>query len=199
MKIFLFLPILFALNASAQKPKPTVDDLKKLGRDSLIKMAVKELNDTAFHPEYYDVVEVMYKKDAMEVNFSLSVRFHSGKKCFIEHVTVGLLNSNNGNSSSGDCDEMSYYKPSKKLQKKIDFVFNAINKSDEVGHIPNNKLPAGTKMDITEYMTYYYVEVSDDVLYSHYKVDRNTGKISEAGHKEYASSPVEDEWQILTK
>jgi hypothetical protein len=199
MKTLLFLPILFTLNASAQKPTHTVEELKKLGRDSLIKMAIREINDTAFHAQYYDVVEVRANKTSVEVDFSLSIRFHSGKKCFYEHVYVGLLNGPTGKSSSGECDEMDYYKPSKKLQKKIDFVFSSINKSSEVGPIPNNTLPAGTKMDITEYTGYYYVEVSDDITYSHYKVDRNTGKISEAGSKEYAGSPDTDKWEIISK
>ena len=47
-------------------------------------------------------------------------------------------------------------------------------------------------MTINEHLTYYYVENSSWSTYSHYKVDKLTGKISEAGHKHYARNGEEE-------
>ncbi|MDX2173808.1 MAG: hypothetical protein SFY56_11865 [Bacteroidota bacterium] len=186
---FCFAAILFFISSVLLSQKATkIDSLKKLGRDSLIKLAVQKLNEPGFDASAYDRVTVKATTTSLEVDFDLSVRFYKSGMCYYDNVFVSLIGGNSGNSIQGDCKEPKYYKLSEEQKKKVEFVFKSINKSDEVGHIPNNKINKGTTMKITEKLTHYYVEVSSWSTYSHYEVDKVTGKISQAGHKHYARS-----------
>jgi len=172
--------------------------LKKLGRDSLIRLAVKEINDPEFDPGSYDRVVVKANKTMLMVSFSLSIEVKSKNSCYYNTVWVDLAGNTVSKSSTGDCDEPRYYTPSSSDQKKIQFVFDAVNKSDEIGDIKDNKIPEGTTMEISEHLTYYYVEVSSWSTFSHYKVDKSSGKVSDAGHKHYAHDFIEEEkWEII--
>ncbi|HEY1039393.1 MAG TPA: hypothetical protein VGF30_08325 [Bacteroidia bacterium] len=187
MKIYLYLSLLlfFSLPLISQD-KEKVEALKKLGRDSLIQLALKKLNDPAFDPNVYDrvIVEADGNTNTIRVRFELSVVFKKG--CYYDAVSVSLVGGGTGKSIEGDCDEPAYYKPSATIQKNIDFVFNAINKENDVGNIPDKKLSDDEKMEITEKGSYYYVEFSSWSTYSHYKIDKSNGKIYDAGHKHYA-------------
>lgn len=180
---------------SAMKAQTKLDSLKALGRDSLIKLAVKKLNEPKFNPANYDLITVKANATSLLVEFDLSVRLVSPGSCYYHSVTVSLYGGGSGGSITGDCDHVGYYNPSSSDKKSIDFVFNAINKSDEIEHVPDKKLDKGTTMEITEKPTYYYVEVSSWSTFSHYKVSKATGKISEAAHKHYdRSDEREDEF-----
>jgi hypothetical protein len=187
---FVFIFCFVSINAQTK-----LDSLKALGRDSLIKLAVKKLNEPTFNPANYDLITVKANATTLLVEFDLSVRLISPGSCYYHSVTVSLYGHGSGGSIIGDCDNVKYYNPSSSDKKSIDFVFNAINKSEEIGHIPGNKLNKGTTMEITEKPTYYYVEVSSWSTFSHYKVSKATGKISEAAHKHYdRSGEREDEF-----
>jgi hypothetical protein len=186
---------IFFFCISAMDAQTKLDSLKALGRDSLIKLAVKKINDPKFNPANYDLITVKASSTALLVEFELSVRMISFGSCYYDAVTVSLFGGGSGGSITGDCENVKYYNPSSGDKKSIDFVFNAINKSDEIGHIPDKKLDKGTTMTITEKPTYYYVEVSSWSTYSEYKVSKGTGKIYEASHKHYDRSGEEqDEW-----
>jgi hypothetical protein len=187
-----------ALPYMAESRDSKIDSLKKLGRDALIQLAIKKVNDPAFITENYDRVVVKASKTSLVVDFMRSVVFKSKKACYYDLVTVSLAGSGDSRSITGDCDEPSYYHPSQEEKDKIAFVFNSINASDEIGHIPSNKVDSDTTMEISEHPTYFYVEVSSWSTYSHYKVNRVSGRISEAGHKHYdRSGESRDEFEIV--
>ncbi len=193
--IFIIL-ICFAGSTSSQKDpeklKTKIDSLKKLGRDSLIKLAVIANGDPDFKAEGYDRIVVKVFPDKLIVEFSLSVVIFNG--CYYEHVSVALVGNGTSRGGDGYCNELKYHTFTAKEKKKIQFVFDAVNKSDEIGDIKDNKISPGNTMKITEKTLYYYVEVNSRSTYSHYKVDKLTGKISDANHKHYARShPDEDE------
>jgi hypothetical protein len=178
--------------------KTKIDSLKKLGRDSLINLAVKKLNESAFKPNNYDRIIVKANENSLVVEFSLSIVLSDSKSCFYDFVFVALVGSGSGKSIKGDCENPKFYTFPKTDKKKINFVFDAINKSNEIGHIPNNKLDEDTKMEIVEKLNYYYVEVSNWSTFSHYKVNKLTGKIYEANHKHYDRSNEErDDFEIV--
>ena len=179
--------MLLSQNSSTLTEK--IDSLKKLGRDSLIKLAVKKINEPGFDAKAYDRITVKANVASLAVDFELSVRFYSSGMCYYDKVFVSLAgNGSSGESIQGDCNNPKFYKLNQEQKKKVEFVFNSINKSDEIGHTKNNQMPKGTTMEITEKLTHYYVEVSSWSTYSHYKVDKISGKISEANHKHYARS-----------
>ncbi len=165
-----------------------LDSLKALGRDSLIKLAIKKVNDPKFNPANYDLITVKANSKSLIVEFDLSVRLITNGSCYYHSFFVSLYGGGSGGSITGDCDNVKYYHPSVADKRSIEFVFNAINKSEEIGHVPDNKIAKGTTMTITEKPTYYYVEVSSWSTYSHYKVNKVSGKISEANHKHYDRS-----------
>jgi hypothetical protein len=182
--------------SSATDPK--IDSLKKLGRSALIDLAVKKINDPDFDKDQYDRIVVKASDEALIVEFGLSIAFKKRRSCYYDVVWVALAGSGTGKSVMGECDEPEYFKRSKSEQQAIDSIFEAINKSDEIGHIKDKKLSGGTKMDISEHATYYYVETSSWSTYSYFKVNKLTGKISDAGHKHYARDNDEkDEFEII--
>lgn len=192
--VFLSLKV-FMANAT----DPKIDSLKKLGRDALIELAVKKIENPEFDPQQYDRITVKANKQSLVVEFALSVVLKNKQLCYYEQVWVGLAGEQvSGGSVQGDCDETPYYKRTKEIVEKINAVFEAVNKSTEIGHVPDNQLPEGTTMEITEHATHYLVETSSWSTFSYFKVDKLTGNISDAGHKHYArDSDEEDEWEII--
>ncbi|MBL7912348.1 MAG: hypothetical protein JNJ41_14905 [Bacteroidia bacterium] len=193
---YIFTLCFFSVFCFSQKDK--IEDLKKLGRDSLIKIAVAKINEPGFDPKNYDRVDVKYNDKSLIVDFKLAIKFAGNSSCFYDAVYVALVGQGSGKSIQGFCDEPKFHKRTKAEQKKIDFVFDAINKDNEIGDVKDKKMPRGQTMQITEKITYYYIEVSDWSTYSHYKIDKVTGKISEANHKHYARDGEEkEEYQYI--
>ncbi len=195
---YIFFFLLIAQISFAQN-KAKIDSLKKLGRDSLISLAVKELNEPGFDPNAYDRIIVKASSTDVIVSFDLSVTFVSKIACFYSSVDVSLIDSGSSRSVKGDCDVPKYYKVSDSIKKKIDFVFDCINKENEIGDIPDRKLDYGEDMEITEQGDHYYIEVSGWSTFSHYKIEKGTGKIYEAGHKHYDRSGYEEEKYEIIK
>lgn len=192
-----FVNMAFSQNNEDKKLQHKIDSLKKLGRDSLIKLAVSKLHEPQLDPKGYDRIFVKAYKDKLVVEFTLSVVLIDGS-CYYHHYSVALAGSGTGGSFQGECDEPKYHTFTNKEKKKIQFVFDAINKSDEVGHLKDNKVHEGNRMTITEKLTYYYVEMDDWSTHSHYEVNKITGKISNANHKHYARSHDEKpEYEIV--
>ncbi len=73
---YIFFFLLIAQISFAQN-KAKIDSLKKLGRDSLISLAVKELNEPGFDPNAYDRIIVKASSTDVIVSFDLSVTFVS--------------------------------------------------------------------------------------------------------------------------
>lgn len=198
---------MFSLLSFSQNTEK-INALKKLGRDSLIKLAVNKINerydpknsaralvkfDTYFDPKNYDRIVVKYDANSLIVDFNLSLNFISLKSCFYLSVSIDLINGLPTTGLYTTCDKPKFYMRTKQDQKKIDFVFNAINKDNEIGNMPNQIIPEGTNMSIIEKINHYEVSVSDDYFYSSYKVNKITGKIVDAIHKEYAQSDNQKE------
>lgn len=195
--VYIILSCFFFLNLFSKK-KTNLDSLKKLGRDSLIKLAAIKIGE-GFDPVQYDRIIVKASSKALIVEFRLSVILHDGNDCYYSHVTIALAGSGStGMGIQGDCENPKFYKHTKARKSKIDFVFNAINKSDEVGHMADKKVSPGNTMEITEKLTYYQVEVDDWSTHSQYRVDKITGKIYDASHKHYARDHEEkDEFEVI--
>ncbi|MBK6835250.1 MAG: hypothetical protein IPG89_13655 [Bacteroidetes bacterium] len=186
MRSFLLIFFAIAFNCLlVGQNKAKIDSLKQLGRDSLIKLAVKKINDKNFDSKYYDHIIVKADSTKLIVEFKVSIKLKTKGLCYYDAVSISLVGSGAYKSITGDCDEPKYYKPSAKQLKKIDFVFNSINKKNEIGDIPNKKLDDGTVMEITEMLTFYHIEMSDGNTMSRYKIDKNSGRIFDAIHKHY--------------
>jgi hypothetical protein len=190
--------ILFGSTSFLFSQQADIESLKKLGHDSLIKLAIAKLDDQKFDPKYYDRIEVKANKTSLLVSFVISIKFYDTHSCFYDQVHVSLVDGTSSKSIQGDCDEPVYYHPSKSDKRKIDFVLGAINKNKEIGDVPDKKLSEGTTMEISEHPDYYLVEVDSWSTSSDYKVHKITGKIFDLGHKHYDRSNEPDNgYQII--
>jgi len=187
--VFFFVGFNFTLQAQKNDSTPLplkINDLKKLGRDSLIKLAISKIDEPGFEVSAYDRIVVKATKKELIVDFLISVKIFDKKSCFYDAVHVALAGQGSGKSYHGFCDNAKFYELTPIKKKKMAFVFESINKSDEIGHVPNNKLSAGTTMEIEERLTFYHVETDSWSTHSVFDVDKITGKISNAHHKHYA-------------
>ncbi|HET6990804.1 MAG TPA: hypothetical protein VFJ43_05745 [Bacteroidia bacterium] len=195
-KNILFL-ILFFCFATVAVSQTKVDSLVKLGREALIKLAVEKINDPAFISTSYDLVTVVANKTTVLVKFELSMNYVSMNACYYDAVTIALAGDGDWKSATGKCADQTthYYKLTDADKKNIAFVFSAINKSNEIGYFPDNKLPRGTTMTITENEKFYTVDMDDVGTDTHFQVEKVSGKISDieradfdqaanAGHKD---------------
>ena len=175
-----------------------IDSLKKLGRAKLIELAIKKINDPKFDASFYDRTVAKVSKTSIVIEFALSLELISNNDCFYDKVWVSLAGSGAGKGIEGNCKEPNYYKITERDQKKIDFIFESINKENEIGNIPDKKVPVGSTMKVTEKLTHYYIEMNSSSTFSHYKIEKITGNISDANHKHYAKDWDEkEEFEII--
>jgi hypothetical protein len=190
--------LLMIASTSVMATNISIDSLKKLGREKLIELAAKKIDQADFKPEEYDRIVVKANSSSLIIEFGLSVLVQKKRSCFFDVVWVALAGNGDGMSIEGDCKEPVFYHRSASDQRKISFVFNAINKSNEIGHVDNH-LPEGTRMKISKHLFYYEVETSDWSTFSSFKVNKVTGRISNARHKHYSQSNEEkaDDFEII--
>jgi hypothetical protein len=180
---FICIAFLISINIVAQP----FDELRKLPKDSLVKMAAKKFREPSFDVSDFSQVEVWAEDGELTVELGHVIRFIPKRGQYYYSVSVNLVAGNSSRQimGNGDEDDIPFYKP-KIFQDKIDFVFTSINKSNgDVGKIPKGGLPDGT-MTITEKTTYYDIEVDSESTHSYYKIKKSNGEIYDAGHKHYS-------------
>lgn len=136
----------------------SVSELRKLPKDSLIKMAAKKITEPSFDVNDFSLIEIWAEDDDISVDFGHAIRFIPMKGQYYYNVSVDLIHGSSNRQILGDGpddEEVHFFKLNKKFNEKIQFVRRAINNSNgEVGKIPQGQLPDGT-MTITEKATYY--------------------------------------------
>ncbi|HYC84896.1 MAG TPA: hypothetical protein VEB86_06725 [Chryseosolibacter sp.] len=194
--LVLALPIVLAWPAAASDPK--VDSLKKLGRAALIDLAIRQMNDPQFDASQYDRVTVKANENSLIVEFGLSVTLKTNRSCFYNGIMVALAGSGSGKSIEGNCKEPVYYRETRRIQKKVAFVFAAINGSEVVGGLRNDRLPVGTSMEVTQRGRWFHVRTDSWSTMSRFKINRLSGRVTRAMHKHYARTTAEnDEFEII--
>lgn len=98
---FKFMTMLFAISqlAFAQKFKPkTVDELKPLGREKLIQMAVERIQSghPQFDPKNFDRVNVYIEGGRLIVRFDVAVKFVPINSCAYYTVVAELTRRSMG-------------------------------------------------------------------------------------------------------
>lgn len=195
MKLFVFFTgIVFSFSVIAQSKKMTLDEMKALGRDSLIAMAAERAKNSYpdFKIDLFDRIRVKIRQKSLVVIFDNAIRFVPRKSAFIYDMHVNLTENSLGTGpiENGkevkDFEEYQFFKPTKESRKAIEFVLNAINKDNDIGDIPDGKLPDDTRMTVIEETDYYDIEVDSYSTVSHYKIKKGSGKIYDASHKHYA-------------
>jgi hypothetical protein len=166
----------------------TAAELRELPKDSLIKMAIKKINDPEFKRKEFTRTEIWTKKDEVMVKFDNVIQLVPRRGQYYSNVTVDLISGTIGRQIMGDGPddaEVHYLKPNARHKKKVKFVLKAINNSNgEVGKITEDKLPSGT-LTIIEKGMYYSVTANSQSTLSTYRIKKGSGKIYKASHKHY--------------
>lgn len=195
MRYFIFFAgIIFTFQLQAQSEKMTLDEMKALGRDSLIAIAAERAKNSYpdFRIDLFAHIRVKISRSSLWVIFDNPIRFVPRKSAFIYDMSVNLTENSIGtgpienDKELKDFEEYQFFKPTKESRKAIEFVLNAVNKDNEIGDIPDGKLPDGTQMTIIEKSDHYAIEVDSYSTVSHYKIKKSSGKIYDASHKHYA-------------
>ena len=175
-----------------------VERIKKSGRDSIIKSALKIIDKDIDINNF--VIKVKANKKTVIVLFHIPIIYvpFNSEFCynFGADLIVGSSWSNNVSNPEGyriDKNDISYYSPTEETQKHILFVLNAINNSNEIGSIDSKNIDFKDSMIIRDNQNYYDIKVTSTHQKSFYKIDKQSGKIYDSGHKHFIAPPVDED------
>jgi len=171
-----------------------VEKLKKRGRDSIIKIALEKIDETICLNDY--IIRVKANKTSVVVSFHIPVVYIPMNSVYYYDFGLDLIE---GSSWSGiisnprdygtDQDDIPNYSSSEKTQKHIQFVLDAINQSDEIGSINIEDFSFDDSMIIRDQIEYYEITMLSTYQESFYKIDKETGKVYDAGHAHLIPAP----------
>jgi hypothetical protein len=179
--IFLFFVMLnynitYSQNTQMNK---SVEDIIALGKDSIVQLAL-ELIDFKLDPQNLSEVNVITNGEIIYVSFRNPIKYLPLNSVYYFEFGVNLLEKvvTYGPISNGTYqtdEKIPVYTETRKSKKAIQFVLDAINKSDELGSI--DIATFADNMEIRESQDYYDVLVVSDNVESMYKVEKASGKI----------------------
>lgn len=191
MKTGIFIFILIISNLSyGQNNAQKYMELKALGRDSLINMAIDQIiNDSSFegfNQENYDSIKVYIEGDDLYVVFSMSVLFSPINSSYIYSITVHLTDGSkswspltNPKDKKGKNPRI-FYIPEQEQKKALKFIYKS------------GKAPVNTEVTIFDHPEYYEVEEMSISNASFYKINKEDGKIFDEIYEELAIEEEEN-------
>ena len=199
--------------ARVTKPEPKESDLKMKKHAELIKVAAEKIRKQGyikFDPAKFPIAKVLENAEDVRVVFDRQIKFlpidsvylYSAAVIFIKNevkdldyakapatFSIGIKENFSGREKGKTLPkETDCFNVSSSIREKFDFVLKAINQSDKVSNLNIQKLPPDFNMIVTEFKDYYQVEIDWQYL-SAYKINKQTGKIYDDGHKHYAPEP----------
>lgn len=176
----------------------TVEEYRAKGRQWLIDEAARRLKerDATFEQAAFDQVSVRASDRSVWVTFVTSIVLLREGQRFTHSQGIDLVNGSGAGGSVAHPHDLPWtgdappFLPDHTARSAVVFVLRAANTSDEVGDIPEGKLPAGSRMTIRDCDDHYEVSVDDPWMTSTYHVSKSDGTISEAMHAH--SIPDED-------
>ncbi|MDO5989319.1 hypothetical protein Q4Q39_18090 [Flavivirga amylovorans] len=184
-----------------------VKELIALGKDSIVELALKSLNSRSYQTnekaskENFKKIEVCTNGKIIYVSFFNPIKYIPQKTVFYCDVLVGLLggvSSKDAVSNPADYGstipnyKIPFYKETKEMKRNMQFVFEAIDKSNEIGSVGGISNFVDD-MTIREYENYYDILVLSESQESSYKIEKITGKIYDDQHAHLEPDPFEIE------
>tara|TARA_R110000868_G_scaffold45958_5_gene152202 strand:+ start:10259 stop:10819 length:561 start_codon:yes stop_codon:yes gene_type:complete len=173
-----------------------VEEIIVLGKDSIVQLAL-ELIDENLETQNFSKIKVMTNGKTVYVSFLNPIKYLPMDSVFYFDYGVNLLEEivTYGPVSNGIFDsdkKIPLYKPTKETKKSIQYVMDAINKSDEIDVIAAVELEED--MTIREYENFYSILVVSEFHESSYKIEKITGKIYDTTYAPLVPPPIfEDE------
>jgi hypothetical protein len=179
-----------------------IDEIKKLGRDAIINLAVEKLNQqfteagvSDFNPANFDRIKVKINENSVSVSFGMVYRYIPLDSAFYYGVFINLtenlisydlLANPKDNNHPG---KPKFFTPTLESDKAIFFILDASNKSFEVDPIIDGQLPDDTTITIYETPDHYDIEVNSEYVVSNFKINKISGEIYDATHEHIEPEP----------
>ncbi len=197
ISILLLLLVSTVSCAQNQKMKTEVDKIKELGKDSIIQLAM-DITSFRFEKSNFEKITITANHEDVYVSFNNPVKYIPLYMDYLTDLHVSIVNKTiNYNIIANPIDGVStasaqprFYIPNKKA---IQFVFDAINKSKEIGNASSDSEGfEELNMTIKEKETYYDVSDASGTQESNYKVKKETGEIYDVVHYSLEIDPDAD-------
>ena len=176
----------------------TVEEIKSIGKDAIIKLAFEKLEKGDIDIGVFDRIKIIESEDEVWVNFDMAFKYVPLESAYFYSAGVGLvegytvispLSNPLGNEN---IRASAFFKPTKESKNAILFILDAINKDEETGVIPKGILPEDTDMRIFEKQDHFEIEVHSPSTVSFYKIKKNTGEVYDGEH-EHVMLDLEDD------
>lgn len=174
---FLFHSLIFSQVNPVNKD---VEELKLLGKDSLIKLALSYIDKSIDLTQYN--INVLANESDVIVSFRIPLKYIPYNSEYFYDASVDLSNdfisyANYSNPEDYQSNTVTFYSPTEEHKENIKFVVNAINASKNENIIPVNITELTDDLIIREKPAYYGVEYISEKYDLVYKINKITGKI----------------------
>jgi hypothetical protein len=184
------------------KMNKEVEEIIALGKDSIVQLALNIINKEV-GVESFSKITVTTNGKQIYVLFSNSIIYLPLNTVFYTDMGVSLLKNQSfyspvANPYGYNQDPVPFYKHTEEENRVIQFVLEAINKSDEIGDIDDIENIEGG-MIIRENENYYDILAVSEDQESSYKIEKISGRIYDAGHAHLLNEPFSDENEPIFK
>ncbi len=166
-----------------------VEDIKSLGKDAIIKLAFEKIEKGNLDIGVFDRIRIIESKDEVWVNFDMVFKYVPLGSAYFYSAGVGLadgytvISPLSNSFENKDIRATAFFAPTKESKNAILFILDAIEKDEETGEIPKGILPEDTDMRIFEKQDHYEIEVHSPMIFSSYKIKKNTGEVYDGEHE----------------
>ncbi len=184
------------------KMNKEVEEIILLGKDSIVQLALKLIDERA-GVQNFTKIKVMTNGSEVYVSFTNPIKYLPIKSVFYFDLGVNLLEKTITYSpvSNGIVKYrkkiIPFFKQTKETKVNIQFVIEAINKSDKVGSI--DIVNFEDDMIIRESKKHYDIIIVSEFQESSYKIEKISGKIYDMEHAELEPPPFENENKEVLK
>jgi len=174
------------------KMNKEVAEIILLGKDSIVQLAL-ELIDEKVGVQNFSKIKVMTDGEIVYVSFLNPIKYLPMNSVFYFDFGVDLLKevTTYGPVSNGIFEsnkKISPYIQTKETNSNIQFVIEAIDKSDEIGSIDTANLE--DDITIRECENYYSIIVVSEFQESSYKIKKVSGEIYDSEHAHLVPLPI---------
>lgn len=173
---FLFHSLIFS-----QDPiNEDVEELKLLGRDSLIQLALSYMDKSIDITQYN--IKILANESDVIVSFRIPVKYVPYNSEYFYDASVDIGNdfisyANYSNPEDYQSNTVSFYTPTEEHQENVKFVVNAINESKNENIVPVHITELTDDLIIREKPGYYGIEYISEKYDLVYKINKETGEV----------------------
>jgi|SRR5690606_10932589 len=189
----LFNGIIFSQDKLALKD---VEELKQLGKDSLIKLALSYMDKSIDVSQYN--IKVLANKSEVIVSFRIPVKYIPYNSEYFYDASVDIGNdfisyANYSNPEDYQSNTVSFYTPTEEHKENLKFVVNAINESKKENIVPVNITELTDDLIIREKPDRFDIEYVSEKYDLVYKMNKVSGEIYDLTMGYLEPSPNENE------